>query len=79
MINVVALSLAEVLAGVAVVETVFGFPGLGQLTVYAVATVDYAVIQACVMISATGFVVINLLADALVVLTDPRQRRARRR
>ena len=77
-INVVALSLAEVLAGVVVVETVFGFPGLGQLTVFAVSTVDYAVIQACVLISATGFVLINLAADALVVLTNPRLRRARR-
>ena len=78
-INVVALSLAEVLAGVAVVETVFAFPGLGQLTVFAVATVDYAVIQACVMISAVGFIVINLAADALVMLTNPRLRRAQRR
>ena len=76
-INVVALSLAEVLAGVVFVETVFGFPGLGQLTVFAVSTVDYAVIQACVMISAAGFIVINLIADALVVLSNPRLRRAR--
>lgn len=74
-INVVALSLAEVLAGVAVIETVFGFPGLGQLTVFAVSTVDYPVIQACVMIAAFSFVAINLAADALVVLTNPRLRR----
>ena len=57
------------------IETVFGFPGLGQLTVFAVSTVDYPVIQACVMIAAFGFVVINLAADALVVLTNPRLRR----
>ncbi len=74
-INVVALSLAEVLAGVAVIETVFGLPGLGQLTVFAVATVDYPVIQACVMIAACGFVVVNLTADALIVLSNPRLRR----
>jgi peptide/nickel transport system permease protein len=78
-INVVALSLAEVLAGVVVVETVFGFPGLGQLTVFAVTTVDYAVIQACVLISAVGFVIINLLADLLIVQTNPRLRRSLRR
>lgn len=75
-INVVALSLAEVLAGVVVVETVFGFPGLGQLTVFSVASVDYAVIQACVLISAVGFILINLAADALVILSNPRLRRA---
>lgn len=75
-VNVVALSLAEVLAGVVVVETVFGFPGLGQLTVFSVASVDYAVIQACVLISAVGFILINLAADALVILTNPRLRRA---
>lgn len=77
-INVIALSLAEVLAGVVVVETVFGFPGLGQLTVFAVSSIDYPVIQACVMVAAVGFVVVNLTADALVVLTNPRLRRARR-
>ena len=76
-INVVALSLAEVLAGVVMIETVFAFPGLGQLTVFAVSTVDYAVIQACVMISAAGFVAINLAADVLVVVTNPRLRRGR--
>jgi peptide/nickel transport system permease protein len=77
-INVIALSLAEVLAGVVVVETVFGFPGLGQLTVFAVSSVDYPVIQACVMVAAVGFVAINMTADALVVLTNPRLRRTRR-
>ena len=78
-INVVTLSLGEVLAGVVVVETAFGFPGLGQLTVFAVSTADYAVVQASVMMSAAGFVAVNLTADALVVLSNPRLRRARRR
>jgi peptide/nickel transport system permease protein len=74
-INVVALSLAEVLTGVVVVENVFGFPGLGQLTVAAIGTEDIAVLQICVLLAAVGFVTINLLADALVVGLNPRLRR----
>lgn len=75
-VNVIALSLAEVLTGIVVVENVFGFPGLGQLTVTSLGTSDIAVIQACVVIAATGFILLNFAADALVVLLNPRLRRA---
>ncbi len=74
-INVVALSLAEVLVGIVVVENVFAFPGLGQLMISSVGTGDVAVLQACVLLAAIGFIVLNLLADMLVVLLNPRLRR----
>ncbi len=74
-INVVALSLAEVLTGVVVVENVFGFPGLGQLTVAAIGTEDIAVLQICVLLAAIGFVTLNLVADAMVIGLNPRLRR----
>jgi peptide/nickel transport system permease protein len=74
-INVVALSLAEVLVGIVVVENVFGFPGLGQLMISSVGTGDVAVLQACVLLAAIGFIALNLLADMLVVLLNPRLRR----
>ena len=74
-INVVALSLAEVLTGVVVVENVFSFPGIGQEMVVAISGDDVAVIQICVLVAATGFVVINFLADSLVIASNPRLRR----
>jgi peptide/nickel transport system permease protein len=74
-INVVALSLADVLAGVVVIENVFAFPGLGQETVTAIGTLDIAVIQICVLVAATGFIVLNSAADILVVTLNPRLRR----
>ncbi|HEY3128135.1 MAG TPA: ABC transporter permease [Acidobacteriota bacterium] len=73
--NVVALSLAEILVGDVVIENVFGFPGLGQLAVSAVNTQDLAVVQATVIISASSFILLNVAADAAVVLLNPRLRR----
>lgn len=74
-VNVIALSLAEVLVGVVIVENVFGFPGLGQLTVLAVSTSDIAVIQICALLAAASFVVLNFTADSVLILLNPRLRR----
>ncbi|MDQ7249633.1 ABC transporter permease [Dongia sedimenti] len=73
-LNIVALVSAYLVAGVVVVETVFGFPGLGRLMVDAVATRDTPVAQACALIFATTYVVANALADTLAVLANPRLR-----
>jgi peptide/nickel transport system permease protein len=78
LINVVALTLAEILVGAVVVENVYGFPGLGQLAVSSLESQDVPVIQATVLIGATGFILLNLVADGSVVLTNPRLRRQRR-
>lgn len=71
-LNVAGLLLGELIAGALITETVFGLDGLGQLTQQAVNNQDVAVLQAVVMISALGFVVINLLVDLLMPLLDPR-------
>ncbi|WP_215848700.1 ABC transporter permease [Candidatus Pantoea bituminis] len=71
-LNVAGLLLGELIAGALITETVFGLGGLGQLTQQAVNNQDVAVLQAVVMISALGFVVINLLVDLLMPLLDPR-------
>jgi peptide/nickel transport system permease protein len=71
-LTVAGLLLGELIAGALITETVFGLGGLGQLTQQAVNNQDVAVLQAVVMVSALGFVVINMLVDLLMPLFDPR-------
>lgn len=73
-INVVVLNLAFLLVGVVVVEVVFVYPGLGQLFVDAVAKRDLPVVQACSLIFAAVYVLLNLTADVLSMLSNPRLR-----
>ena len=71
-INVVALNLAYLITGVVVVEVVFVYPGLGQLMIDAVTNRDIAVVQAIALIFAAAYVLLNLLADILSTITNPR-------
>ncbi|HEX8374322.1 MAG TPA: ABC transporter permease, partial [Geminicoccaceae bacterium] len=74
---VVALNLAYLVAGVVVVEVVFVYPGAGQYMVDAVANRDVPVVQACAMAFAAAYVGLNLLADLLGLLGNPRLRHPR--
>lgn len=76
-INVVALNLAYLIVGVVIVEVVFVFPGLGQLLVDAVAKRDLPVVQASGLIFAATYIGLNLLADILSTLSNPRLREPR--
>jgi peptide/nickel transport system permease protein len=71
-INVVALNLAYLITGVVVVEVVFVYPGLGQLMIDAVTNRDIAVVQAIALIFAAAYVLLNLIADVLSTITNPR-------
>jgi len=71
-INVVALNLAYLVVGVVVVEVVFVYPGLGQLLVDSVAKRDVTVVQACSLVFAVTYILLNLLADVLSILSNPR-------
>ena len=71
-VNVVVLNLAYLVVGVIVVEVVFVYPGLGQLLVDAVQRRDMPVVQACSLIFATTYVFLNLVADILSIVTNPR-------
>jgi peptide/nickel transport system permease protein len=73
-INVIALNLAYLITGVVVVEVVFVYPGIGQLFVDAVKNRDIPVVQACCLIFATAFILLNLTADILSILSNPRLR-----
>nr|WIE89112.1 ABC transporter permease [Mesorhizobium sp. WSM4875] len=70
--NVVALNLAYLVVGVVVVEVVFVYPGIGQLMVDSVTSRDIPVVQACTLIFATTYVVLNLMADVVATVTNPR-------
>ena len=71
-ITVVALNLAYLITGVVVVEVVFVYPGLGQLMVDSVSKRDIPVVQAVALIFAAAYVLLNLLADVLSTLSNPR-------
>ena len=73
-INVVALNLAYLITGVVLVEVVFVYPGIGQLLVDAVSKRDFPVVQACCLIFAATFILLNLAADVGAILTNPRLR-----
>jgi peptide/nickel transport system permease protein len=77
-IAVVALTFADILAGVVVVESVFAFPGIGNLFVDSVLGKDLPMVQAVALVVGAGFVLVNLLSDALLVALDPRVRAGRR-
>ena len=66
------LLLGELLAGAAVVEVVFAWPGLGKLAVDAIATKDYPVIQGVILLSAVAYLAIGLVLDLLYGRLDPR-------
>lgn len=76
-ITVIALNLAYLVVGVVVIESVFVYPGLGQLMVDAVSKRDVPVVQACGLVFAMVFVVLNTVADILVILVNPRLRHMR--
>ncbi|AJP56577.1 peptide ABC transporter [Pandoraea vervacti] len=75
-VTVLALIFGELLAGAVLTEQVFTIPGFGKLVVDAVFNRDYAVVQGVVLVTAVSFIVLNLLADVLYVLLNPRLRRA---
>jgi ABC-type dipeptide/oligopeptide/nickel transport system permease component len=69
---ILGISTANVVGGTVVIETVFGRPGIGTLLVNSVTGRDYVQVQACVIVLAVSFVVINLVTDLAYGLVDPR-------
>lgn len=73
-ITVIGLSIALLVAGAVVTETVFGLPGVGNLVVQAVLRRDYPVIQGALLVVAAIYVLINFAVDMLYLVVDPRVR-----
>jgi peptide/nickel transport system permease protein len=74
-IALAGLILAGMIGGTLTMEVLFGLPGLGTLAYQAITGRDYPVIQAVVLVFATGIAVVNVLADQMQRLLDPRLRR----
>ncbi|MDG2475140.1 MAG: ABC transporter permease [Paracoccaceae bacterium] len=70
--TVIAFNLAYLVVGVVVVEVVFVYPGIGQLMVDAVRTRDIPVVQGCALIFAVTYILLNLIADIIGIITNPR-------
>ena len=70
--TVIAFNLAYLVVGVVVVEVVFVYPGIGQLMVDAVSSRDIPVVQACALIFAGTYILLNLTADIIGIITNPR-------
>ena len=70
--TVIAFNLAYLVVGVVVVEVVFVYPGIGQLMVDSVSSRDIPVAQACALIFAATYILLNLLADIIGIVTNPR-------
>ena len=75
-VTIGALLFGDLLAGAVLTEQIFTIPGFGKLIVDAVFNRDYAVVQGVVLCTAVGFILMNLLADVLYVLLNPRMRPA---
>ncbi len=73
-ITISALEIANLLAGAVIVETVFAWPGLGQLAVQSIAARDFPIVQSIVLLSAFVSIALNLAADILYSVVDPRIR-----
>ena len=71
-ITIMSLQFGALLAGAIITETIFSWPGVGRLTVQAIQTRDYPLVQGCVLTIAVSYVLVNFIADLLYRLADPR-------
>ena len=76
-INVIAVNLAYIIGGVLVVETIFSYSGVAKLMVDGVASRDIPVVQACAMFFCAVYILLNLLADVISIVANPRLRHAK--
>jgi len=73
-LTVLGLQLGVLLSGAIITETIFGWPGLGRLTIQAIETRDYPLVQGCILIIALTYVAVNFITDIAYTLFDPRIR-----
>lgn len=73
-VTLMGLQLGTLLGGSLVVEMVFAWPGMGRLLIQSINHRDFPMVQACILLIATGFLILNLIVDALYAALDPRIR-----
>jgi peptide/nickel transport system permease protein len=74
--TVAGMQAGALLAGAIVTETIFAWPGIGRLVIQAIGARDYPLVQGCVLVIGTSYVVINAVTDVVLGLLDPRMRDA---
>ncbi len=74
MVTVVGLQFGALLSGAVIVETVFARQGIGRLAIDAILNKDYPLVQGTVFITASAYVLTNLIIDLLYAMLDPRLR-----
>jgi ABC-type dipeptide/oligopeptide/nickel transport system permease component len=74
-LTILGLQFGSLLAGAIVTETIFGWPGLGRLTLSAVSNRDYPLVQGCILAIGVTYVIVNFLTDSIYAVADPRTRR----
>jgi ABC-type dipeptide/oligopeptide/nickel transport system permease component len=75
-ITILGLQFGTLLAGTIVTETIFSWPGIGRLTVQAISSRDYPLLQGCILVISISYVLVNLFTDLLYSFIDPRVRLA---
>jgi len=75
-VTVLGLQLGALLSGAMVTETIFSWPGIGRLTLQAINSRDYPLVQGCFLTIAVTYIVVNLITDLLYSVVDPRVREA---
>ena len=73
-ITVIGMQFGALLAGAVITETIFSWPGIGQLTIDAIQKRDYPVVQACILVISFTYVLVNLITDLAYAFLDPRVR-----
>jgi peptide/nickel transport system permease protein len=73
-LTVVGLQFGALLAGAIVTETIFSWPGIGRLTIQAINSRDYYLVEGCILAIGLTYVVVNFLTDFLYSLANPRIR-----
>ncbi|MGQ0442258.1 MAG: nickel ABC transporter permease [Methylophilaceae bacterium] len=76
-VTIVGLQMGSLLAGTVITETIFSWDGIGRLLVESIEKRDYPVTQACVLVVALSYVLVNLMTDVLYTQLDPRVRHAK--
>ncbi|MBI4524981.1 MAG: ABC transporter permease [Deltaproteobacteria bacterium] len=71
-VTILGLQFGALLTGSIITETIFNWPGLGRLTIQAIQTRDYPLVQGCILVIASSYIVVNFLTDLLYSFLDPR-------
>jgi peptide/nickel transport system permease protein len=71
-VTIMSLQFGALLAGSLITETIFSWPGIGRLTVQAIQTRDYPLVQGCVLVIAVAYLLVNFVTDLVYKLIDPR-------